>query len=130
MVGPLALDLNYASRGVREARVSVNSPSGNEALPFGHSGNQSISGTLAACLPSDSARNSDVLELPRFCGPMLRRPRERQLAVGRPLSERNGDCCGGRGSGIALAAMVGAPGLWLPRPHLIDRSGQRGPLPH
>ena len=137
MVGPLALDLNYASRGDREARVSVSSPSGNEALPFGHSGNQSISGThsLPVCLPSsDFARNSDVLELPRFCGPMLRRPRERQLAVGRsvgrPLSERNGGCCGGRGSGIALAAMVGAPGLWLPRPHLIDRSGQRGPLPH
>ena len=54
MVGPLALDLNYASRGVRRARVSV-SPSGNEALPFGHSGNQSISGThsLPVCLPSE-----------------------------------------------------------------------------
>ena len=133
MVGPLALDLNYASRGDREARVSV-SPSGNEALPFGHSKNQSISGTLTACLPSflptllGTPMCSSCLGFVAPCFGVLESGNWRSAGrpVGRPLSERNGGCCGrGRGSGIALAAMVGAPGLWLP-PAAPDRSKRAG----
>ena len=107
------------------------SPSGNEALPFGHSKNQSISGTLTACLPSflptllGTPMCSSCLGFVAPCFVVLESGNWRSAgrSVGRPLSERNGGCCG-RGSGIALA-MVGAPGLWLP-PAAPDRSKRAG----
>ena len=136
MVGPLALDLNYASRGDREASVSVSSPSGNEALPFGHSGNQSISGThsLPVCLPTllGTPMCSSCLG---FVAPMLRRPRERQLAVGRSVGRSAIERAKRRllRRRPRLRRCIGdGGGTWpLAPPAAIEAgSGQRGPLPH
>ena len=62
---PLALDLNY----VPPRRKGVGEGASQGGLPFGHSRNLSTSVRPSGSAECLRARSSDLLELPRFCGP-------------------------------------------------------------